>query len=146
MKQINILLADDDDDDRLFFIEAIEQLDLAISLDWVVNGVELLTYLKRPDTLLPELIFLDLNMPIKGGIECLVEIRRTEILKNLSVAIYSTSNAQKDIDDCLIHGANIYIKKPSDFEILKSIIYKAITRNHQYHSTGLSKDNFLMVI
>src|SRR5690606_23444991 len=134
MKHINILLADDDDDDRLFFIEAIEQLDLAISLEWVVNGIDLLNYLKRPDTLLPELIFLDLNMPVKGGIECLVEMRRTEILKNLSVAIYSTSSAQKDIDDCLIHGANIYIKKPSDFEILKSILYKAITVNHQYHS------------
>ncbi|WPR75965.1 response regulator [Algoriphagus sp. NG3] len=146
MKHINILLADDDDDDRLFFIEAIEQLDLAISLEWVVNGIDLLNYLKRPDTLLPELIFLDLNMPVKGGIECLVEMRRTEILKNLSVAIYSTSSAQKDIDDCLIHGANIYIKKPSDFEILKSILYKVITVNHQYHSTGLSKDNFLMVV
>ncbi|WP_087149412.1 response regulator [Algoriphagus resistens] len=146
MKQISILLADDDDDDRLFFSEAIEQLDLDIALNTVVNGVELIDYLKHPETRLPELIFLDLNMPIKGGIECLIEMRRTDILKNLSVAIYSTSSAQKDIDECLIHGANIYIKKPSDFGILKSILYKVITINHQYHSTGLSKDNFLMVI
>ena len=146
MKHIDILLADDDDDDRLFFSEAINQLDLEISLNTVGNGVELINYLKHPDTLLPELIFLDLNMPVKGGIESLIEIRRTEILRNLSVAIYSTSSAEKEIDECLIHGANIYIKKPSDFEILKSILYKVITTNHQYHRTGLCKDNFLMVI
>ncbi|MDR7127841.1 CheY-like chemotaxis protein [Algoriphagus sp. 4150] len=146
MKNINILLADDDDDDRLFFGEALEQLELNISLNWVVNGVDLINYLKQPDTQLPELLFLDLNMPLKGGIECLIEIRKTNYLRNLSVAIYSTSSAEKDIEECLIHGANIYIKKPSDFNVLKSILHKAITINHQYHSSGLSKENFLMVI
>jgi len=146
MKKINILLADDDDDDRLFFSEAIEQLGLSVSLKWVVNGVELLDYLKTPDIQLPELIFLDLNMPIKGGIECLIEIRSTEYLKHLSVAIYSTSSAEQDIEESLIHGANIYIRKPSDFDELKAILNKVITTNHQYHSSDLSKENFMMVI
>lgn len=146
MKKIYILLADDDDDDRLFFSEAIEQLDLSISLTWVVNGVELLNYLNNPENQLPEIIFLDLNMPIKGGIECLTEIRKNERLKNLSVAIYSTSSAERDIEECLVQGANIYIKKPSDFEILQSILHKVITINHQYHGSGFSKENFLMVI
>jgi len=145
MKQINVLLADDDDDDRLFFSEAIEQLDLNISLEIAGNGMELLNHLHNPKSLTPDIIFLDLNMPIKGGMECLSEIRKSDGLKNISVAIYSTSSAEKDIEECLIRGANVYIKKPTDFELLKTILHKVIIMNHQYDIAGLSKENFLMV-
>nr|MBI1230324.1 response regulator [Cytophagales bacterium] len=146
MEKIHLVLAEDDEDDRLFFSQAVEQLGLNIALTCVQNGVELLEYLENPENKVPDLVFLDLNMPLKGGIACLIDIRKNTALKDLSIAIYSTSSSDQDLEDCLVHGANIYINKPTDFEILKSLLLKVITINHQYDGLTLSKENFLLVV
>jgi len=143
---LHILLADDDDDDRLFFRDAIEDVKVKTILTIVNDGEELMQYLNKPDTRLPNLLFLDLNMPRKNGIECLKEIRANSKLKDISVAIYSTSALEKDVEDTLVYGANIYIKKPNDFELLKIIIDKVITINWQYHTSGLNRENFILNI
>ena len=142
----HILLADDDEDDRLFFRDAFKELKLKTVLKMVNDGVELMEYLKTPNVQLPNVIFLDINMPRKGGKECLREIRQDERLKNLSVAIYSTSSSEDDIEETLVLGANIYIKKPNDFASLKKVLSDVITLNWQYHTSGLNKDNFLFSI
>lgn len=85
-------------------------------------------------------------MPRKSGIECLKEIRSNNKLKNLSIAIYSTSALEKDVEATFVNGANIYIKKPNDFEALKKILAKVITINWQYHTAGLNKENFLLYV
>ncbi len=141
---LHVLLADDDDDDRLFFRDAIEEVKVKTVVNMVNDGVELMDYLNNSDTRLPNLIFLDLNMPRKGGMECLKDIRSNNKLKDLSIAIYSTSALEKDIEETFIKGANIYIKKPNDFEVLKSILAKVITINWQYHTSGLNKENFIL--
>jgi CheY-like chemotaxis protein len=141
-----ILLADDDDDDRLFFKDAIEEVKVKTVVTMVNDGVELMDYLNNSDTRLPNLIFLDLNMPRKSGMECLKEIRSNNKLKDLTIAIYSTSGLEKDIEETFVKGANIYIKKPSDFEVLKDILAKVITINWQYHTSGFNKENFLLNI
>ena len=78
--------------------------------------------------------------------QCLKEIRSNHKLKELSIAVYSTSALEKDIEETFINGANIYIKKPNDFEVLKNILAKVITINWQYHTSGLNKENFLLNI
>jgi CheY-like chemotaxis protein len=143
---LNILLADDDDDDRLFFKDAIDELKVKTNVTMVKDGVELMDYLLKEYIELPNLVFLDLNMPRKGGMECLKEIRSNPKLKDLSIAIYSTSGLEKDIEDTFIKGANIYIKKPNDFEVLKTMLDKVISINWQYHTSGLNKENFLLNI
>jgi len=143
---LHILLADDDDDDRLLFRDAIEELKVKTVVTMVNDGVELMEYLNKPDIHLPNLIFLDLNMPRKSGMECLKEIRSNNKLKDLSIAIYSTSGMQKDIEETFVKGANVYIKKPNDFEELKNILARVITINWQYHTSGLNKENFLLNI
>lgn len=146
MKKISIVLADDDEDDRLFFKEAIEQLNLNSDLNLVENGNELMKYLEESNSTLPDLIFLDLNMPRKGGLECLREIRSSKKLKGLTVAIYSTSSSEEDIEECFVRGANVYINKPNNFESLKSVLLKVISTNYQYNTSSLNKDNFVMVV
>ena len=141
---LHILLADDDDDDRLFFKDAIGEVKVKTVVNMVNDGVELTDYLNNADTRLPNLIFLDLNMPRKDGMECLKEIRSNHKLKDLSIAIYSTSALEKDIEETFVKGANIYIKKPNDFEELKSILDKVININWQYHTSGFNKENFLL--
>lgn len=141
---LHVLLADDDDDDRLFFKDAIEEVKVKTVVNMVNDGVELMDYLNNPDIRLPNLVFLDLNMPRKSGMECLKEIRSNSKLKDLSIAIYSTSALQSDIEETFVKGANIYIKKPNDFEELKSILDRVININWQYHTSGFNKENFLL--
>jgi len=143
---LHILLADDDDDDRLFFKDAIEEIKVKTVVTMVNDGVELMEYLHKAEIHLPNLIFLDLNMPRKGGMECLKEIRSNHKLKDISIAIYSTSGLEKDIEESFIKGANIYIKKPNDFVELKNTLAKVININWQYHTSGLNKENFLLNI
>jgi CheY-like chemotaxis protein len=141
---INICLADDDQDDRLFFTDAFDELRIKTKVNTFNDGVELMNYLNDTDSVLPNVLFLDLNMPKKNGLECLLEIKKNENLNDIAIAIYSTSSSEEHIEETFINGANIYIKKPSDFETLKKILAEVVTINWQYHTSGLNKDNFLM--
>lgn len=141
---MNIVLADDDMDDRLLFEEAISEIDVKTKLSLFNDGKALMEYLTLPETVLPEIVFLDLNMPIKNGMQCLKEIRKNETLKDLCVAIYSTSSSEEDIENTFINGANVYINKPNSYSALKKVIDKTIKINWQYHTSALNRDNFLL--
>lgn len=143
---LKIVLVDDDEDDRGLFNDAIEEIDMNTNLMMFGNGEEFLDYITLPGQLLPHLIFLDLNMPIKNGLQCLTEIRNNERLKDLCVAIYSTSSSEEDIENTFVIGANIYINKPNDFKQLKKAIEKVLKINWQYHTSNLDRDNFLLCI
>jgi CheY-like chemotaxis protein len=139
-----ITLADDDEDDRLFFTDAFEELKINTVVNTVNNGKELLNFLNHPETVLPNIVFLDLNMPILNGIDCLKEIKSNDKFKDIAIAIYSTSSSDQDVEDTFVLGANIYIKKPSSFNDLKKTLSDVVIINWQYHTNGLNKDNFLL--
>ncbi|MDI9256963.1 MULTISPECIES: response regulator [Flavobacterium] len=143
---IHIILADDDEDDRLFFTDAFEELKINTKVNTFADGVALMNYLNQPDAVLPDVLFLDLNMPRKNGIECLDEIKSDEKFNDIAIAIFSTSSSEEHIEETFVRGANIYIKKPSDFATLKKVLSDVVTLNWQYHTSGLNKDNFLMRI
>lgn len=143
---MHILLADDDEDDRLFFIDAFEEIKIKTKVETVNDGVELMNYLTQPNIILPHILFLDLNMPRKGGIDCLLELKRIDLIKNIAVVIYSTSASEEDIEETFVLGANVYLKKPSDFSTLKKTLEAVITTNWQYHTSGLNRDNFILSI
>lgn len=142
--KFQILLADDDATDRQLFKQAFDELNRKIILQIVNDGEQLMTYLTRKITVLPQLIFLDLNMPLKNGITCLKEIKAIENLKDIPVAIYSTSTSEKDKRETFIHGANIYIQKPDDFNILKQLLEKVITTTSLYEAPPFNKAHFLL--
>ena len=139
-----VVLADDDEDDRLFFTEAFEELKIKTKVETYIDGVALMNALADADTFIPNILFLDLNMPKKSGLECLKEIKKNSRFKDMAVAIYSTSASEEDIENTFVNGANIYIKKPSDFKTLKKVLSDVVTINWQYHTNGLNRDNFLL--
>lgn len=141
---IYITLADDDEDDRLFFTDAFSELKINTKVSTYNDGVELMNYLNNTEDVLPNILFLDLNMPRKNGVECLLEIKQNERFNDIAIAIYSTSSSDEHIEETFVNGANIYIKKPSDFNTLKKILSEVVTLNWQYHTSGLNKDNFLL--
>lgn len=143
---IHIILADDDEDDRLFFTDAFEELKISTKVQTYNDGADLMEYLNTEDAILPEILFLDLNMPKKNGIECLKEIKADAKFADVAIAIYSTSSSEEHIEETFVSGANIYIKKPNDFEKLKKVLSDVVTINWQYQTSGLNKDNFLLRI
>lgn len=130
---MNILLAEDDKDDIYLFEKAVKELEISVNLTTVKDGEELMKYLSENLKQLPNILFLDLNMPRKNGFECLVEIGENEKLKDLSVIILSTSFSQdKNYELGMISHlfkleARVFIRKPNDFALLKQVILHALT-------------------
>ncbi|MEX0661892.1 MAG: response regulator [Balneolaceae bacterium] len=143
---LRILLTDDDEGDRLLFKEIIEEMNTETVVHTLKNGVELMNYLNENHKSLPALLFLDLNIPLKSGMECLKEIRGNSKFDSIAIAIYSTSSFDKDIDRTFDEGANIYITKPSDFQTLKKVLTKAVSFTRQEKDSGFNKENFVLKI
>ena len=143
---LHILLADDDEGDRLLFTDAFTELKIKTIVRTVNNGIQLIEWLNMKNIRLPHLLFLDLNMPRKSGLECLKEIRSNEKLKDISIAIYSTSDNETDIEETFRNGANVYITKPNDFKMLKQVLEKAVMTAFQYQDQSMKRENFLLRI
>lgn len=119
----NIYLADDDEDDRLIFEDALSEVDPEARLTKAVHGEELIKLLSPPDLLVPDVLFLDINMPIKSGFDCLDDIRNhLPHLQHLTVVMLSTCNLPETIEKSLSMGADFYAVKPASFFDLKKLI------------------------
>ena len=140
-----ILLAEDDEDDYEIFDEAFNETNLNLRLIHVKDGVELMDFLSIENTPLPEMIFLDLNMPYKNGFECLHELKSNERLKEIPVIIYTTSNNPADIEKSKLAKAHLYITKPGDFSKLKKIVHKVLVTNFVKNLPIANNDNRFFV-
>ena len=139
----NIMLADDDEDDCLFFKDALDELSLNTSFTAVHDGEQLMKYLETVSTNLPDVLFLDLNMPRKNGFDCFIEIKKHPLLQALPVIIYSTSYDIETVNQLYDEGAHYYICKPVNYEELKTFVYKAITLLEKNESHA-SRENFFI--
>ena len=140
-----VLLADDDANDRILFKDAIDQLGLKISLKMVESGTELMKYLTNKQKVLPDFIFLDLNMQCKNGFECLEEIRSDERFKKISIIIYSTSSRLEDINETLIKGANLYFAKSSTFQELVNRLQRIFAMNWEEFNSDVRMEKFVFL-
>lgn len=143
LSNITLLLADDDDDDRVFFSDVLAEIAIGYSLIITSNGSLLMNMLML-DNVRPHLIFLDLNMPCKNGMECLAEIKQEKILENLPVVIISTSLDKYTVDYVYDHGAKRYLVKPNSFSKMKEMIKQVLILFLNGKLSSLSKDKFIM--
>jgi CheY-like chemotaxis protein len=139
----NILLADDDDDDRLLFTDVLKEYSGNSQLRFAHNGEHLMRLLRSEE--LPDVLFLDLNMPLKNGIECLVEIRGDERLKDLPVVIFSTSSHPGTIKQTYDIGAQLYVRKPNDFNNLRKAIHAVLKKTWE-NVARPPKDDFVLKV
>jgi CheY-like chemotaxis protein len=116
------MIVDDDEDDRFLFREALSEIDGGIKCREARNGCEALEQLEDLSLELPALIFLDINMPIMNGWECLEKIRNSGRFGNIPVFVYSTSSHQRDIDRALQLGAYCFCTKVDDYDKLKKML------------------------
>ncbi len=125
-QKIQLLLADDDREDRLLFKKAVAELPFNTNLEIVEDGEELMELLSNKTGEVPTLLFLDIDMPSKNGLECLTQINENEKLNKLSIIIFSGSVEAGMLQLIRRNGAQRYIHKPTQFSKLKQVIYNAI--------------------
>lgn len=119
-----IWITDDDDDDLIIFRDVIQNISPAIELKEFRNGEELLNALAILSA--PDLLFLDINMPLKDGQQCLEEIKKQRQFAELPIIVYSSSPKPLDIFNSYESGASLYIRKPSSFDEIVLILRKAL--------------------
>lgn len=142
ISSINILIADDDKDDALLLTEALGDVLPSSNCIHTVDGIAALRFIKTNPS--PDLVFLDLNMPLKNGLNCLKDISNLDLLPNTPIIIYSTSRNIKDIDEAYKYGAKFYIVKPASFNELKRIIKRAITILGKPITERVGKSDFVL--
>jgi len=141
-ERIKIIFTDDDQDDCNLFAEAMNETGINHQLTVFNDGLQLLNYLNSEDADMPHILFLDLNMPFMNGFESLQKIRANEKFREITIAIYSTSASEKDQEDTFVSGANVYIKKPNDFSLLKKVLKEVIEISWQMHAGAIRSDTF----
>jgi CheY-like chemotaxis protein len=139
-----VFLADDDLDDRLLFEDALKDVSIDSTLTMAKNGQQLMEILHDKVPPAPDVIFLDLNMPRKNGLECLEEIKQTEKLRDIPIVIFSTSMQENAIMDTYKRGANFYICKPGNFFLLKGVISKVLSINWDKNGPRPSFNEFVL--
>lgn len=127
MKMVHILLVEDNEGDILLTQEAFEESKVKTQISVARNGQEALDFLFRngdyTDAQRPDLILLDINIPVFNGHEVLEKIKTDTTLKKIPVIILTTSSNQKDIERAYQNHSNSYVKKPLDMEeFLKAIV------------------------
>jgi two-component system response regulator len=114
-----ILLVEDNQNDVILTRAAFRRAKFAVDLHHVENGQQCLDFLRKrgpySDAPMPDLVLLDLNMPLMDGREALQELVADDSLRHLPVVVLTTSSAEKDILDMYKLRCSSYIIKPIDF-------------------------------
>lgn len=121
--ETQVLIAEDDDDDFLIFSLAIAEIEVAIALTRAKDGEKLLQVLSEN---IPDILFLDIQMPCKNGRECLKEIRANQRYDDLPIIIYSSFTDLNTIEYCFREGSNLYTIKPNTMGELKDILRRIL--------------------
>ena len=136
-----VLIAEDDADDRYLLQTAFSEKGYSEKIEFVENGVELLSYLETINrktgekSTMPGFILLDLNMPKKDGREVLKEIKQHQEFKSIPVIIFTTTKNELEIKRCYELGANSYIVKPISFDALLKVVESI--RNYWFDTASI---------
>lgn len=127
----NIFLAEDDTDDQFLFTDALREIDSTINCQIAKNGKETLEQLGQLSNL-PDVIFLDLNMPCMNGFVCLSKLKKDPRLAKLPVVVFTTSQNRADVEATQQLGANVFLSKPVTFAELKAKIQSILNLDFIY--------------
>ncbi|MGL6126436.1 response regulator [Chryseobacterium artocarpi] len=143
---LNVIVADNNENTLIFFKNIFKELKIPVKIQCFSNALDLMEYLNNEDAMIPEIVFIQYEIPEKSSLECIDEFKRNEKFNNMVTAIYSDLFDEAEIEEIFVRGANICMRKPEDFKNLKKTLTDIITINWQYHTSGLNKDNFILKV
>lgn len=123
-KPTNVLIAEDDDDDFFIFSLAISETTFTVLLKRAEDGELLMNLLKQE---MPDVLFLDLLMPLKDGRQCLLEIRADRRYDTLPIIVYTALQDLETVEYCYRQGSNLLTIKPNSVEDLKEAIQRVLS-------------------
>lgn len=135
-------MADDDKDEFYILQEAAEKACKNLKVSYAANWIELLRSILKT---LPDILFLDLNMPVKNGLECLQQLREERKYDNLPIIIYSTATSRSDIDKAYKNGANYFVVKPNAIEDISNMIKKICSLDKQFLLSIPPREEFVII-
>lgn len=135
-----VLMVDDDADDQLLFANALQEIDPTMYCEIANNGIEALEKLK---TFLPDVIFLDLNMPMMNGMECLAALKKNKMLAQIPVIIFTTTNDKISISTAKEMGATAFFHKPIEFNRLREKLLDLFLYNAG-NNNSFSSESFII--
>jgi CheY-like chemotaxis protein len=141
-KTLTVLFVDDDADEFYLFNEALEQSYLPVKMIRAKDGRHLLNLLDSNTS--PDIIFMDVNMPHKDGIETLSEIKANNRLRDIPVIIFSTSKNAHQINTCYQKGAHYYVVKPERFDDITKLVKKVFSVDWKTGVLQPSKQDFVL--
>jgi CheY-like chemotaxis protein len=143
---LHLLIADDDNDDRDLFCEAVASVDPAIACTTAEDGRQALKALSDPAAGRPDLIFLDINMPVMNGWEVLKSLKNDERLRDIPVIIYTTSSGENERNKASELGALCFVTKPYSFQAITNMIEGVISdlRSNELSGTCVKIHKALM--
>jgi CheY-like chemotaxis protein len=122
---MTIVYADDDPEDRELFSDALKEVAPNTVLILASHGKEVISFLQSGSDV-PDFIFLDINMPVMGGKDCLLMIKSIEVVKDIPVIIYTTTTNKRELQKYIDMGAQDYIVKEPSFRGIKDSLRKVI--------------------
>jgi chemotaxis family two-component system response regulator Rcp1 len=118
--QAQVLLVEDNARDVRLMREVMRELKMECGLQVAADGAQALAMLRRQgqyaSMALPDLVLLDINLPVLSGIDVLREVKADPELRLLPVLMLTTSHADSDVHACYALNANSYLVKPADFD------------------------------
>ena len=126
-KEIKCLLVDDDTDDQEIFSLALLQVDPSIQCAFANDGTYALKILEMDHSFMPQVIFIDINMPRMNGIECLKEIKKIKRLDKIPIYMYSTAGDSAIIEKCKLHGATGFMVKSANITELEESLARILS-------------------
>jgi CheY-like chemotaxis protein len=122
-------MIDDDPEDQEIFLDALKKVNNVLECSTARNGEEALEKLSTQSLILPDIIFLDINMPKLNGKQVLRHLKNTGSLKEIPVIMYSTSFAPADLEETKILGASYHLLKPTLFDDLCQALVFILSNN-----------------
>lgn len=141
---LHILLIDDDEDDKELFKEAFHDITPDSVISTATSCMDLVNSVDDLHVALPDVIFLDLNMPRMDGFECLDLLKSIDPINNIPVFIYSTTVNPSQMLLTYQKGASMFFQKPATFEGIKKLIRKILVMPREQYYPQMSWENFLV--
>jgi len=124
---MTVFYAEDDHEDQLIFTAALRELQPGVQLFFAENGAEAVKVLTGlPDA--PEIIFLDINMPVMNGTDCVSVLKNLERFRETPVILYSTTSNPIEVEKGLAAGANAFLVKANTYQEVVNDMNKILNK------------------
>lgn len=143
---LNVVLIDHDEGNHVFFSTIFQDLRIDIKFQAFFSDAALMQYLNRDSTPVPDVLFMNYDMPGNNAMDCLDEIKSNERCSSMTVAIYSDLISSTEEEEIFVRGANVFMRKPALYQDLKKRVTEIMAVSWQYYTCGLNKDYFIMKV